>query len=276
MNMDNVSKKDMGVLVVKIVEAVNKLKESLVKEVQDTVGYTKNTSKSLETALKSLETRLIGLISKSTKESQDKAYKELNNAVYNLEKTLSELPHFDPVKLEEKWGVVVSDMDKAMKEMCGREHIKKELESYRGDARLDKSAIKGIDKLEEKVNEIELRPFVGKGGTSVGIQLFVDGVRKGRVSTVNLIAGTGISLSHNAVGQRNDITITASSAGAFTVLTATGTVNGNNASFTFASKPTLVISDGASYIENVGWTWTAGTLTVTMTIPPQSNIYGLS
>lgn len=162
MNMDNVSKKDMGTFIVKIVEAINKLKAELIKEVQDTVGYTKNTSQSLENALQSLETRLIGLISKSTKESQDKAYKELNNAVYNLEKTLAELPHFDPETLEKKWGVVVAEMDKAMKEMCSGKKIKEKLEALDDGEKLSIEAIKNLRKELD-----DLKKFVRSSNTSI-------------------------------------------------------------------------------------------------------------
>lgn len=63
---------------------------------------------------------------------------------------------------------------------------------------------------------------------------------------------------------------------AFTVLAATGAVNSSNTQFTFTEKPTYIVSDGAWYTENIGWTWNAGLLTATMTIPPNDNIYGFS
>jgi len=62
--------------------------------------------------------------------------------------------------------------------------------------------------------------------------------------------------------------------GAFTLLPATGNVNSVNADFTFTEKPTYIIMDGAWYRENKGWTWAAGTLTATMTIPPNDDVYG--
>jgi FtsZ-interacting cell division protein YlmF len=57
-----------------------------------------------------------------------------------------------------------------------------------------------------------------------------------------------------------------------TLLTATGTVDGTNADFTFTSKPTYIVSDGAWYVENTGWTWSSPT--ATMSVPPQSVIWG--
>ena len=59
-------------------------------------------------------------------------------------------------------------------------------------------------------------------------------------------------------------------------LTATGTINGLNAAFTFVSQPSYVVSDGAWYKVNNGWTWNAGTLTATMTVPPTYSIWGFS
>lgn len=60
-------------------------------------------------------------------------------------------------------------------------------------------------------------------------------------------------------------------------MTATGSVNGSNAQFTFTSEPSAIISDGAFYIRGgTGWTWNAGTLTATMAIPPSNELYGLS
>ena len=64
------------------------------------------------------------------------------------------------------------------------------------------------------------------------------------------------------------------------VLTATGTVNGLNPTFTFTSPPSLIVSDGVWYFptDNNGNTqWTgSGTDTITMVIPPTSAIFGIS
>ncbi len=69
--------------------------------------------------------------------------------------------------------------------------------------------------------------------------------------------------------------LVSSSGGAgFTELTATGTVNSVNKTFTFTQKPTYIVSDGVWYKENKGWTW--GGSTATMTIPPNDDIYGVA
>jgi hypothetical protein len=62
--------------------------------------------------------------------------------------------------------------------------------------------------------------------------------------------------------------------GGFTLLTPTGTINSVNTAFVFTEQPTYIVSDGAWYRVNKGWTWDSGTLTATMTIPPNDDIYG--
>jgi len=66
--------------------------------------------------------------------------------------------------------------------------------------------------------------------------------------------------------------------GGVTELAMTGAVNGINASFTIASEPSYVVSDGLWYkaLDNnsvVQWSYLAGT--ITMTIPPTSSIFGI-
>ena len=56
------------------------------------------------------------------------------------------------------------------------------------------------------------------------------------------------------------------------ILSATQTPNGVITAFTFAYKPIEIVSDGISILPGGGWTW-SGT-TATLSIPPQSTIYG--
>lgn len=93
------------------------------------------------------------------------------------------------------------------------------------------------------------------------------GSRSGGVSKI--IAGSNITISPtNGLG---NVTINATGGGTgYTKETPTGTVNGSNTSFTVTATPVYVVSDGATYFENAGYT-IAG-LTITMTVPPQSFI----
>ena len=71
------------------------------------------------------------------------------------------------------------------------------------------------------------------------------------------------------------IIITGSGGGSITISSpSSGNVDGTNTQFGASAKPTIVVSDDASYRENHGWTWNAGTLTVTITGPaPQYDVY---
>jgi len=77
------------------------------------------------------------------------------------------------------------------------------------------------------------------------------------------------------------VSATGGGGGGFTYLAATGIVNGSNRDFIFTELPTYIVSDGAWYqqLDNqaapqTNWSWNAGTLTATMTIAPQSAIWG--
>ena len=60
-----------------------------------------------------------------------------------------------------------------------------------------------------------------------------------------------------------------------TVLTATGSINSSNVSFVFSEQPTTIVSDGVILRVNAGWTWNGGTMTATMALPPNFDLFGL-
>lgn len=115
-------------------------------------------------------------------------------------------------------------------------------------------------------------------GPSRGVFLYTDGTKRGLQNTLNLIPGTGISVSYNRASGRNDITITATgeATGAMAVITVTGTIDDSNTSFTAASEPTLVVVNGASYRDGHGCT-ISGT-SITLDNPPGTggDIYALA
>ena len=121
-------------------------------------------------------------------------------------------------------------------------------------------------KLKLKTSHIEgleqtIRAFQSQIGTR--------GYLHGGGDTVS--AGSNIVITTNPNGTK-----VISTTGALSPLIATGPVDGSNINFSFVSKPTYIISDGAWYTENKGWSWNAGTLTATMIIPPNDNIFGFS
>lgn len=136
------------------------------------------------------------------------------------------------------------------------EDIVTKLESLKKDARLSIKAIKGLDK------------FLADFGNSVknGVS---ERSRDRIIGGTNLTAGTNITISPSGV-----ISSTGGSGTGFTLLTPTGTVDGSNANFVFTSKPTYIISDGAWYRENKGWTYSGST--ATMAVPPSTDIWGFA
>jgi hypothetical protein len=84
--------------------------------------------------------------------------------------------------------------------------------------------------------------------------------------------GTIVTLYADPTTHR--LLIDLSSAPTFTLLTATGVTDGVNNIYTFASKPTVIVADGASYRENKGWTWNAGTLAATLSVYPVYDVFG--
>lgn len=155
------------------------------------------------------------------------------------------------------------------------EPIRDSLELLEKDDRLDKKAIKGLDDYDEIVKKSNIQ------GSDFGVitlegLIYVNG-SKTNVKQINIIAGTGITLAYNDVRGRGDITVSNSSV-AGTVLTATGTINDSNLDFTFTSKPSIIIINGASYRETGGaitWSWATLTATLSSPVGVGGDIYGL-
>ncbi len=118
-------------------------------------------------------------------------------------------------------------------------------------------------------------------GGARGIQLYVDGSKKGTANYLNLVGGTNVTLTYSYAFGRNDIIISAtgSSGGSFTVLPKlSGTVDDTNLAFTFSDEPQLVVINGASYAKTGGaitWTYLTGTVTLSSPVGSGGNIYGI-
>ncbi len=154
------------------------------------------------------------------------------------------------------------------------EDIRNKLELLQADERLDKSAVKGIERLEEDIKAISLRP-VGRGGGK-GIGLFVGGSKKLLTAqTINLVAGTGITISYAYASGRNDITISASGTVALSPIAMTGTIDDSNKSFTAASTPTLVVVNGTAYRDGHGVSIVGTAITLDNPCGAGGDLYGL-
>ncbi len=138
----------------------------------------------------------------------------------------------------------------------------------------------GVDKhfLELEKDLKKYASNIYEYGSSLSV--LVGGTLVGMGNQNNFAAGSNLTLSSSTTGTLITVTISANSGG-FTRLTATGTVNDSNTAFTFIQKPSFIVSDGV-WIEpldangNVNWSWNAGTLTATLTIPQNSAIWGIA
>lgn len=71
----------------------------------------------------------------------------------------------------------------------------------------------------------------------------------------------------------------ATTPGSFTILTATGTIDDSNVTFTFTSEPSLVNVNGAFYKQTGGaitWTYGGGTVTLSSPVGTGGSIYGIA
>lgn len=138
-----------------------------------------------------------------------------------------------------------------------------------------------VDEIQNKLEDFdkklsETRPAGGVFiGPSRGVFLFVDGEKKGLQNTLNIVPGTGVTLSYNRANGRNDITINATGSGSFNVLAATGTVDDSNTTFTFASEPVLVVVNGTSYRHGHGVTISSTSVTLDNPAGVGGDCYGL-
>ncbi len=119
------------------------------------------------------------------------------------------------------------------------EVIRDKLESLQGDERLDASAIKGLENTKvDKQGNIQVI-----GGQS-GVRLFVEGIKKGLVKTLNIKAGANTTVAHSVVNGLDTIIITSTGGGSSTFYTETptGVIDSSNVTYTVLHSITTVIS----------------------------------
>ena len=154
------------------------------------------------------------------------------------------------------------------------EELRDKLEKLEGKERLNKKSVDGIEEIEEDIKQIKLRPV--RGGGAKGFMLFTDGTKRLLTAqSLNIVAGSNITLSYAYANGRNDVTISGSAGGSLSVLTATGAVSDANVTFTFASEPTLVIVNGAAYRHGAGVTISGTTVTLDNPVGNGGDIYAL-
>jgi hypothetical protein len=151
--------------------------------------------------------------------------------------------------------------------------VRDKLESLEDEERLDVSAIKGLDNYEELKTAIaEGKSVSVVTSPSRGIFLYIDGVKKGIISNMNLVAGTGMSIAYSKVNGQDTLTFNSSGGpgGGITVETPPETPDAVTTVFTVSDEPQWVVADGTTYFDGKGYSYAA--LQVTMEIPPSASI----
>ncbi len=155
------------------------------------------------------------------------------------------------------------------------ESIRDSLELLQGNKRLKASAIDGWEELEQSIKNAQKNgtPIKFVGGAR-GIYVYIGGVKKGIMNTMNFVAGTNMSIAYSKVNGLDTLTLNASGGGSggITVETPPETPDAVITAFTVSAQPQWVVADGTTYYENSGYTYNSGTGKVTMDVAPSSFI----
>ena len=140
------------------------------------------------------------------------------------------------------------------------EQILEKLQSLK-DAWLEVKSIKGLDKVLNDVGSNFLSQ--AKGFVSKSLRGMYD------VDVMNIADQQ--SLIWSASKQKFvPGAATTTGGGGFTKLLSTEVPDGTNTIFTYSQKPLYIVSGGAWYEENNGWTWAAGQATLSVSPPAQA------
>jgi hypothetical protein len=153
--------------------------------------------------------------------------------------------------------------------------VRDELEMLEGDNRLSFKAIWGLDTLVENLRN-EFRGMMKKTGAGAagggrGVFVYINGVKKGITSSLNIAPGLGVSLSWSKVNGLDTLTINASGGGV-TVETPPEVPDAVIVEFTVSDEPQWIVADGTTYYAGAGYSYSSGTGKVTMDVPPSSFI----
>ncbi len=174
------------------------------------------------------------------------------------------------------------DMEDSEDPELSPEEIRDSLETLEGDARLPIDAIEGLRELLSKLSSKENGNGFQVFGGSAGIQLYSNGTKRGTIKSLNLRAGSNMTLTYATVNGMPTITFSATGGGGggsgFQQPTS-GSINGINKVFDFATAPNALCIDDGRIIQQVASdgtvNWT-GTTTITLAIAPIFDIFAVS
>lgn len=272
-NTDLASTKEVAQAIKKVLDTLKDLKEQLNTDIETKAGKDELTASidalipTFDDKVGSLE-RQVSEVRLATQNDIKGATAALTEAIESLRDTIPEVP---PLPDLTPYDQKLAELEQRIPSLAP-DQLRDLLETLQGEQRLRVDALDGFEEIKKEIKkDTQVRVIGGRAG----IQLYVDGGKKGLAQYLNLIAGSGVTLSYNRSNGRNDVTINSSGAGGFTVLPATGTVDDSNTTFTFASAPTLVVVNGTAYRHGKGVTISGTTATLDYPAGVGGDVYGL-
>ena len=266
---DSLTKKEILKSFEAIVRQIVALEKALLKNHADSMTAMENKIESDFDSIKRGEQNEFSDLQKEVEKTTSQHFKEITTALkYVREKAESLKDGVDGVSpTREEVAALITELIPEQKELTP-EATRDKLETLKDDERLDKTAIKGIEELEKKIDE---KPVGGGGRVGWGAHpLTIQSSGTVIDKVTRFLNFTGATVTRSLTGV---VTVGISGSG-FTELTATGTINGVNTAFTFTEQPDYIVADGAWYKVNAGWTWADPT--ATLSIPPTSSIFGVT
>jgi len=180
---------------------------------------------------------------------------------------MPEMPSLDPLwdKLLELEGRIAFPMT-PIEQRDALESIDDE------DQKLSMDAISGLPAALMEIREERTGRRNIFGVPSRGMFLYIDGVKMGLVSNLNLVAGSNMAISYSKVNGQDTITFESTGGGGsgVNVETPPESPNGVITVFTVSAEPKWVVADGITYYEGAGYSYAA--LEITMDVPPSASI----
>ena len=104
--------------------------------------------------------------------------KKLTQEVKDLYKAIDDIPQFDSSEIETYFAMMIGELGKKLSaiKQLNAEEIRNSLETLKGDGRLDKSAIKGLEDIENNIVKLKgMKVGGGGGGKSRDTVRYYDG-----------------------------------------------------------------------------------------------------
>lgn len=258
-----------------IIGVIAAFEEELSAEKEEFSKYIEDKFSQLEEALEGARRESSDLNNNSSESLSQKMEEVKNDFIKDIESRYSSLKE-EVSGVESRTGKTTDNLGKSIAQIVN-DFSKKAKESEKDTKEFKEKINDLIEKLRSDLISRISSLHGQKGGGSMNRQMKVGGVDVlTKYTDINLIGGAGITITTANDNTDKNVDITFSSAGA--VNTFTGTVNGVNQTFVFATAPNALSVDNVprqktSSDGTVNWT---GTTTVVLTVAPNFDLFALN